>query len=1071
MDSDRNMTAEMQWGDQPRLSRMRKAETQYDFVDLWKVIRRRGRILIGVTLALTLLGLLYSFVTPRLYKSEAKLEILKQDAASEFGDPAEASNSAAADALDFNLAEQTEVDVLESRNMALRVVHELHLDSTRDYQLADDSAESGRALEQSPRRLAHVLEKFDKRLHVSAVSGTRLISVSFLDRDPERAAQVVNQLLADFIEYNYQVRFTASSQATSFLSGELQQMKAQVDVAQANVVKLQQQSGIYGVDETNNAVNARLEQLNAQLTAAQANLVLKRSVYELAITRSPEVLAGMIGAQGTGANTVNAPLQLLRQQQAEAAATFAELNAHYGPEYPKVVQAGQRLESIQQSTHNEIERLVGQATAEYKVAADTEAAAARALHEQEAVASQMNHDAILYTSAKHEADSSRDLYEQLLRRLKEAGVLAGMHSTNLNILDPAVPADKPAQPMTILYTLVGSLVGLMMGIFAAFTAEAMDNTVREPQKIEDAMGVPVLALIPPVDRSMPKIALQSLRRGSAGPEWQYQMTARSPRSTVAETFRVLRTAILTGMPAQQSRVLGVTSTSEGEGKSFTTFNLAAAFAQSGRSVVVVDADLRKRTLTKALGFDRLNGLAEAVSELNWQKYITAYEETPGLYVLPAGQPGYFPADILGSVMMGSLLANLRSRFSVVLIDTPSILPVTDTVSLSSLVDALMIVAKCGHTAQHSLVRTRSVLQRSGARVLGVVLNGMDFNSSDFYYYWGKQSKGYEASTGQILTRPRQVVGSPARIVATLLCVLALGSASRAAAQTTSPRKIGTTTTANANAGRLVIGSGDLLSVSVYDAPELAQDVRVGSDGNIHLQLLGDMAAVGLQPSGLAKSIEQEYRVHKFISSPQVSVVIKEFTSQGVTVEGEVKKPGVFPIYSDRSLVDVLALAEGTTPSADTRISIRRHGSGEVERVTLVQNSGEQNAENDVRVYPGDTVIVPRAGLAYVLGDVGRPGGYIMHDNGSMTILQAISEAQGTTRNASLKHVVLLRKSGSDTETIPIQLKEMMRGKAKDRALLNGDILFVPPSGLKNFAQSTESLTASMAGAALYVVAN
>jgi polysaccharide export outer membrane protein len=274
-----------------------------------------------------------------------------------------------------------------------------------------------------------------------------------------------------------------------------------------------------------------------------------------------------------------------------------------------------------------------------------------------------------------------------------------------------------------------------------------------------------------------------------------------------------------------------------------------------------------------------------------------------------------------------------------------------------------------------------------------------------------------------------------------------------------------------NAERLVIGSGDLLSISVYDAPELAQDVRVGSDGSIHLQLLGDVTAVGLQPSGLAKKIEQEYREHKLISSPQVSVVIKEFTSQGVTVEGEVKKPGVFPVYSDRSLVDVLALAEGTTPSADTRISIRRHGSGEIQRVTLVQNSGQQNAENDVRVYPGDTVIVPRAGLAYVLGDVGRPGGYIMHDNGSMTILQAISEAQGTTRNASLKHVVLLRKSDSGTDTIPIQLKDMMRGKAKDQALLNGDILFVPPSGLKNFAQSTESLTASMAGAALYVVAN
>ncbi|HEY0758400.1 MAG TPA: polysaccharide biosynthesis tyrosine autokinase [Acidisarcina sp.] len=1074
MSEDHSLVPASQRAESQQLARLAPAQNSYNIVDLWKVVSRRRRILLtcaGVVLAL---GLAYTLFTPKLYRAEAKLQILKQDAAADFSDSAQSSSTAAADALDFNLAAQTQVDVLESRNMALRVINELHLDQLPDYQPRSDAAEAGLPLQHAPKRLAYVIEKFSKRLKVSSVSGTRLISVSFLDRDPNRAAQVVNQLLADFIDYNFQVRYNASAQATSFLSNELQQMKAQVDQSQANVARLQQQSGIYGVDETNNAVNAKLEQLNAQLTVAQANRAMKQSIYKLALTRNPEVLAGMIGEQATGANTTNAPLQLLRQQQAEAAASYAELNAHYGPQYPKVIQAGQRLQSIQASIKNETDRLVGQATAEYKVAADTEASAAKALQDQKTLAAQMNRDATVYTSAKHEADTSRDLYEQLLRRMKEAGVLAGMRSTNLNILDPAIPPDKAAQPLLLIYTLLALLTGLLLGVVAAFLAEVFDGTVHDPQRIEDALGTPVLALIPPAERSLPKAAVQSLRKSTFGDEWQYQTTAKAPRSVVAEAFRILRTAILSALPGKQSKVLAITSTSEGEGKSFTTFNLAAAFAQSGRSVVVVDADLRKRTLTKALGYDNLDGLDEAVSDISWQKYITTYEEIPGLFVLPAGQHAHYPADVLGSVTMQDLLGHLRKSFDIVLIDTPSILAVTDTVSLSRIVDAVMVVAKCGSTAQHSLARTHSVLQRAGARVLGIVLNGIDFESTDFYYYWGKQSDGYKATPAQILSPATQVVRSGNNIVALLVLGLTLVVSSRGFGQTeaataTAPGFTPGSTIADAQ--KLVIGEGDLLSILVYDAPELTQEVRVGSNGTIHLTLLGDVKAAGIQPDQLASQLEDQFRSRGLIASPQVSVSIKEFTTQGVTVEGEVKKPGLYPIYSARSLVDVIALAEGPTPAADTVVSIRRRGTGAVETVTMTQDDGRQVADSNVRVYAGDTVIVPRAGLAYVLGDVTRPGGYIMHDNGHMTILQAISEAQGTTRNASLKHVILLRKTANGTETIPVQLKAMMRGKEKDQVLMSGDILFVPSSGLKTLAEGTQSIASSVAGSALYVVAN
>lgn len=1061
---------------QPYLG-LASAPKEFSLMDLWKVISRRRVILLGTIGLMIVFGIVVSLLTPRLYRAEAKLQILKQDAAAGLSDPAQATASAAADALDFNLAVQTQVDVLKSRNMAMRVIHELKLDQEKDYQLSGRSKkindENALPLEQSPKHLAYVLTKYDKRLHVDSISGSRLIGVSFLDGSPERATQVVNQLLADFIEYNYQVRLSASSEANGVLAGELQQMKSQVDSSQANVARLQQSSGIYGVDEANNATNAKLAQLNAQLTAAEANLAVKQSVYRLAVTRSPEVLAGMLGAQGTGANTTNAPLQLLRQQQADAAANYAELNAHYGSQYPRVLQAGQRLQSLQTSINAEIDRLVGQAKAEYEVAAATEASATRALQMQKGIASQMNRDATLYTSAKHEADTSRDLYEQLQKRLKEAGVLASLRSTNLNILDPAIHPDKPAQPLILLYLLVAAAVGLLLGVIAAFITDALDLTIRDPQKIEDAIGAPVLGLIPPVERSLSRAAVQSLQRSSRGSFWQYQTTARAPRSNVAEAFRVLRTSVISSLRKSTETVLAISSTSESEGKSFITFNLAAAFAQSGRTVLVIDADLRKRTLTHALNMEDRDGLDEAIDDRNWKQYITTYEEVPGLFVLPAGHQTHYPSDVLGSASMKELVDLMRNSFDYILVDTPSILDVTDTVSLSTAVDGLIVVAKCGQTAQHSLMRTLSVLRRARARILGVVMNNIDFKSTDFYYYWGRHSSGYAPANAQIFSPATKMV-----INRTLLSALgAIVFAGSLMGQQKTPSNGATVQGSQRRPlvpsdapQKTLIGTGDLLSINVYDAPELSQEVRVGSDGSIHLTLLGDVPAVAMEPDQLAHSIEDKMRTRDLLRNPHVSVQVKEFTTQGVTVEGEVKKPGLYPIYSERSLVDIIATADGLTTAADTHITIRRHGSTKVDHVVLSQDNGTQVADSDVRVFPGDIVIVPRAGLTYVLGDVQRPGGYVMRDNGSMTVLQAISEAQGTTKNASLKHVILLHKEDGITQTIPIELKAMQRGQKPDQSLVAGDILFVPTSGLKSFASGTAGIVASVSGAALYSVA-
>jgi polysaccharide export outer membrane protein len=249
--------------------------------------------------------------------------------------------------------------------------------------------------------------------------------------------------------------------------------------------------------------------------------------------------------------------------------------------------------------------------------------------------------------------------------------------------------------------------------------------------------------------------------------------------------------------------------------------------------------------------------------------------------------------------------------------------------------------------------------------------------------------------------------------------------------------------------------------------EISQDVRVEASGDVHLALLGDVKAANTQPDTLARKLEADLKSRGLITAPHVTVAIKEFTTQGVTIEGEVQKPGLYPVYSARNIVDVLALAGGVTANADAEISIQRHGTDTREVVDLPQTNANRVISSDVRVYPGDTVIVPRAGLAYVMGNVTRPGGYIMRDDGKMTVLEAISEAQGLSRDASDSHVILLRKTADGTQITPIQLKAMMRGKVPDVPLQTGDIVFVPSSGLKSFGTNTAGIFASISGAALY----
>lgn len=269
---------------------------------------------------------------------------------------------------------------------------------------------------------------------------------------------------------------------------------------------------------------------------------------------------------------------------------------------------------------------------------------------------------------------------------------------------------------------------------------------------------------------------------------------------------------------------------------------------------------------------------------------------------------------------------------------------------------------------------------------------------------------------------------------------------------------------------LKISPGDLLHISVFDVPEMTQEVRVGANGKAQLALIGDVPLSGLTADEAEEVIARELRDRKLLLRPQVNVLVKEFASQGVSVMGEVQHPGIYQILGPRTLLDLISMAGGLTNVADTRITVKRRGGTEEEVVAkLKTDDARMSLASNVQIYPGDLVVVPRAGIVYVLGDVNRPGGFVMQDSGRITLLEALAQAGGGSKTASMSKAVLMRKGAQGYVTTQLHVDKIERGQAPDLELQANDVLFVPSSRLKNVISDTQGVASAIGSASIYAV--
>jgi succinoglycan biosynthesis transport protein ExoP len=720
-------------------------EPPVSFGELWRILRKRKWVIWTSAFVIFAAALGYTLALTPKYRTTSIIEFNKTNS-----DSLDLDQSSGipgnANAVDYSVTQRTQVNALTSDTLALQLVHDLNLESRKEFSRGFSplnyfqpvANESKLPLEKAPHRLATVLKAYHKNLTVEPVPGTRMISIQFMDPDPDVSSKIVNNLVSDYTEQYFRIRYAATVKASDWLSQQLNELKGQVESSQQKLADFQRHAGILGTDETHNIVMTRLEQIDGQLTTAQANRILAQAVWQLAQTGDPELLPGLVNVTlSAGSSTTTASMaliQTLRLQQTQLKLQYAEGASKYGYAYPKLIQMQTDLDQINATIQTEISNLASRAHNDFLASQQTQDGLQVAFEKAKQEANQQNDSAVQYTLLKHEVDSRRNLYDSLSVKLKEAGVLASLRSSNIVVIDPARPSDRPARPIMLLNLGLGLFGGLLCGVVGAMVVENMDETISSPEHAEEVSQVSSLGFVPRWNRLL--AAKKLLKSGELVAPGAGILMLRQPHSQAAEAYRGLRTSIMQSMRAGECNVLLITSAFQKEGKTTTSINCAAAFAQQGLRVLLVEADLRRPTLCSQLSLNSTNGLSSLISGGTSSGLPLKMPGLSYLSIIPSGPRSGYPAEILGSLRAKALITQWRSEYDYIFIDTPPVLSVTDAAVLAPYCDGVILIARSGITTKKTLKRAVELFRRTQTRIVGTVLNAFDVESVDYHHYLG-----------------------------------------------------------------------------------------------------------------------------------------------------------------------------------------------------------------------------------------------------------------------------------------------------------------------------------------------
>jgi succinoglycan biosynthesis transport protein ExoP len=626
---------------------------------------------------------------------------------------------------------ETQSKILTSETLALQTIRNNALSARPEFASPNGPSEAIASGSLANQKRPPELAEFLGSLSVRRVPNSRLMDVSFESTDPLLAARIVNAHITSYIEQNFRSKYEATTQASTWLTGQLDDLRVKVQHSEDALITYERQNQIWTLDDKQNITTQRLADINKELTDAQTERMKKESLFQFAKSGNLDAVPQVQS---------NITLVELLKKRDELSSQYNDALSQYGPNFPKVQRLQAQLKELDDNVEKEKQKIVSILESDFRETRERETMLTGALDLQKIAANQMAEKLVEYNILKREAEANKTLYEGLMTKLKETAISASLRSSNIRVVDPAMIPSTPARPAKTRNVALAFLVGLVGGIGLALMREYLDNTVKTPDDVETLSHLPSLAVVPQFAGSNGSGKRHGLLQGFSsnnGHDKRIELVAQHlPKSQMSEAFRALRTSILLSQADHPPQVILVTSALPREGKTTAAANLAVTLAQLGDRTALVDADLRKPGVGRLLNLagGKYAGLSSYLAGVSSLDLVSVpHPSIPNLVAIPTGPLPPNPADLLSSHKLVEAIAELRTKFKFIVIDSPPIMAATDAVILSVQADGVLLVVRSGETPKEAFTRTRDLLNSVKCRILGVVLNAVDASAPDYYY--------------------------------------------------------------------------------------------------------------------------------------------------------------------------------------------------------------------------------------------------------------------------------------------------------------------------------------------------
>ena len=696
-----------------------------DLRAVWSAVyRNRIKLIVTIVVAL-LIGLLITFLSTPIYRAEARIQIDQQSAQILAGTDVEPSDSI----LDGDRFLQTQLAVIKSRTLARQVAESIGLYRNNEFlekmHIAPADEPRG-AYTLAQTRREQVVDALQKNLSIELPVDSRVAVISFDSPDRQLSARVANSFADSYIVSNVQRKFNTAAYARQFLEGQLRQTRQKLEESERAQIAYARSAGL--IDPSSGAAEG---QQSGPRSLTTANLVSLNQAYAQAVTARIAAEQRWREASGTALLSQpevlgNAAIQTLIQERAKLQAEYAQNAKRYLSGYPGQTQAAAQIDTLTAQIDRLARGIRDGVRQQYQIAASQEQALERDLDRLKGTTLTEQGRGVQANILRREVDTNRALYDALLQRYKGVSATAGVSSNNISIVDRADPPIRPVSPRLLLNLALALFTGLLLGVGYVVLREHFDDAIRSAEDIEKELGTSMIGLVPMLGANQtPSAELQKVR------------------SDMSEAYYAVRAALELSTPAGAPHSLMVTSSSPSEGKSTTSYALARGFAQIGRRVMLVDADMRKPAQHHNFGLLNKVGLANLLARQASVQDVLQHTDTPNLDFIPAGPVPVNPAELIAGSGFTALIDQIKGDYDIILVDAPPVLGLADAPTLASHVEATLFVVQAnqarGRQARIALAR----LKTARAYVVGAILTKFDAKSighSDDY--------GYSYSYGQ-----------------------------------------------------------------------------------------------------------------------------------------------------------------------------------------------------------------------------------------------------------------------------------------------------------------------------------